>query len=66
MVWPTLAPYADQRVIQAARNLGLPSDVRELAGLADPPDDPARLFSALIRMSRSPHAAAEIRQAGHT
>lgn len=64
MVWPTLAPYADRRVIQVARKLGLPPGAQALSGLADSPDDLARLFSALIRVARSPRAVEEMRQAG--
>jgi 3-methyladenine DNA glycosylase/8-oxoguanine DNA glycosylase len=66
VVWPMLAPYADRRVIQAAKKVGLPPGVKELAGLAEQPDDLARLFSALVRVSRSPRAAEELRQAAGT
>jgi endonuclease III len=63
VVWPTLAPYADRRVIQVAKKLGLPPGAQALAGLTDSPDDLARLFSALVRVARSPRAAEDIRQA---
>jgi endonuclease III len=66
VVWPMFAPYADRRVIQAAKKVGLPPGAKELAELAEQPDNLARLFSALVRVSRSPRAAEEIRQAAST
>ncbi|HYZ55212.1 MAG TPA: endonuclease, partial [Streptosporangiaceae bacterium] len=33
-VWPSVAPYLDDRVIEGARRIGLPADVAELAALA--------------------------------
>lgn len=48
-VWPEFAPYADERVLAAAEDLGLPKDPQALSRLSD--GDPARLMAALIRTS---------------
>jgi endonuclease III len=62
-VWPSVAPYLDDRVIAAARKLGLPADPGQLARLAGSDQDVARLGAALIRVSRSKDAAEEIKRA---
>jgi endonuclease III len=62
-VWPSVAPYLDDRVIEAARRLGLPADAGELASLAGSEEDLARLGAALIRISLSKEAAEEIKRA---
>jgi endonuclease III len=62
-VWPQVAPYLDGRVIRAAEKVGLPSDVRKLAGLVDSPGELARLSAALVRVSRKSRAADEIKSA---
>jgi endonuclease III len=62
-VWPSVAPYLDDRVIEGARRIGLPADVAELAALAGSGKDPARLAAALIRVSLSKDAAEEIKRA---
>jgi endonuclease III len=62
-VWPQVAPYLDGRVITAAEKVGLPSDVRKLAGLVDSPGELARLSAALVRVSRKSRAADEIKSA---
>jgi endonuclease III len=62
-VWPSVAPYLDDRVIEGARKLGLPADPGQLARLAGSGKDVARLGAALIRVSRSKDAAEEIKRA---
>jgi hypothetical protein len=47
-VWPEIGPYFDERGLQAAHRLGLPTDPRELADLA-PSGQVARLAAALVR-----------------
>jgi endonuclease III len=61
-VWPQVASYMDARVIRGAEKLGLPSTARELSELVDSPGTRARLSSALVRVSRAPRAADEIRR----
>ena len=48
LVWDEAFPYADKKVLQAARRLQLPGDGEELSKLV-PRKDFARLTSALIR-----------------
>jgi endonuclease III len=48
LVWSEAFPYADRKVIDTARRLGLPGDADELARLV-PRKDFARLTAALIR-----------------
>lgn len=48
-VWTWARPYFDQRAIAAARDIGLPSDARELTRLA--PRNTATLAAALVRLS---------------
>lgn len=48
--WPWLRPFADRRVAEGARRLGLPTDTAELAGLVSG-GDVARLAAALVRVS---------------
>lgn len=47
-VWPELRPYFDQRALDAARKLGLPTDPNRLADLVSN-TDVARLAAALVR-----------------
>ncbi len=61
-VWPSVAPYLDDRVIEGARRLGLPADPGQLTRLARD-QDVARLGAAVIRVSRSKDAAEEIKRA---
>ncbi|MFD4367527.1 endonuclease [Rhodococcus sp. NPDC058521] len=49
-VWPWARPYFDNRAIESARGLGLPSDPDELAGYVRP-EDVAELSAALVRIS---------------
>src|SRR5438270_1866400 len=62
-VWPQVAPHLDGRVLRGAEKVGLPSDVRKLAGLVDSPAELARLSAALVRVSRKSRAADEIKRA---
>ncbi|SDT13984.1 endonuclease [Jiangella sp. DSM 45060] len=48
--WTDVAPYADKRVVDGARKLGLPTSVRRLTALVDPSDLP-RLTAACVRAS---------------
>ncbi|HEY3903962.1 MAG TPA: endonuclease [Streptosporangiaceae bacterium] len=52
-VWPGIAPYFDQRVLDGARIAGLPHDAAGLAALAGSDADLPRLAAALVRISRS-------------
>jgi hypothetical protein len=45
-----VAPYADRRVIDGAKQLGLPTSAQQLAGLVSPSDLP-RLTAACVRAS---------------
>jgi len=49
VAWEELYPYADARVLEGARALGLPQNVRELAALVERDDFP-RLAAALVRL----------------
>lgn len=51
-VWPDLQPYLDDRVLDGAARLGLPTDVDGLAALVDP-DELPRLASACVRATLS-------------
>jgi hypothetical protein len=50
LAWPELFPYADQRVLASAKQLGLPPDARKLAGLVRNRRDFVRLVAALMRV----------------
>ncbi|KPM56756.1 hypothetical protein CcI49_26355 [Frankia sp. CcI49] len=58
--WDELVPYADQRALQSAGDLGLPRDVRTLSALVEREDIP-RLVAALVR-TRLEHDAEEVRR----
>jgi endonuclease III len=47
-VWPEVAPYFDDRALEAAKRLGLPTDARRLADLV-PGGRTAVLATALVR-----------------
>jgi endonuclease III len=49
-VWQWLRPFADRRVAEGARRLGLPTDPADLARLVDG-DNLARLAAGLVRVS---------------
>lgn len=50
-VWPWVRPYLDDRALQGAARVGLPSDVDRLAEQV-PADDLARFAAGLVRISR--------------
>ncbi len=62
-VWPSVAPYVDGRVLKGAQAIGLPADAGSLARLAGSDTELARLAAALVRVSLSKNAAAEVKQA---
>jgi endonuclease III len=62
-VWPSVAPYVDDRVRAGARELGLPGDPEALAQRAGSARDLARLAAALVRVTLSKTAADEVKQA---
>lgn len=59
-VWPQVAPYLDQRVLDGASKLGLPSETGVLAELAGSPGRLARLAAGLVRVSHNARAAADV------
>lgn len=50
-VWPSVAPFVDRKVADAAKRLHLPTDATELAALTDKRSLP-RLAAALVRVAR--------------
>jgi endonuclease III len=60
-VWPSVAPYVDDKVQAGARELGLPTGADELARLAGA--HLAQLAAGLVRVTLTKNAAAEVRQA---
>jgi len=61
-VWTDIAPYADAKVSDGARTLGLPTSARALDRLA-PPGRLAALVSGLVRISLDAKAADRVRAA---
>jgi endonuclease III len=66
-VWPSVAPHLDQRVLDGAAKVGLPSSAGPLrvaagraAGPAAPEQKLAGLAAALVRVATSDHAAREV------
>ena len=53
----------DGRVLKGAQAIGLPADAASLARLAGSDTELARLAAALVRVSLSKDAAAEVKQA---
>ena len=62
-VWPSVPPYVDARVQQGAREVGLPTDPTALAELAGSNEKLARLCAALVRITLSKDAVAEVKEA---
>jgi endonuclease III len=62
-VWPSVAPYVDDRVRAGARAVGLPDDPEALARVAGSDQELARLAAALIRVTLTKDAAGEVKQA---
>jgi hypothetical protein len=60
-VWPGIAPYLDQKALDGARKLGLPTGSGALAALAGNNGRLPRLAAALIRVSLSRTAADDIK-----
>jgi len=48
--WPELFPFADERALATAKELGLPANARELASLVRGRENFVRLVSALVRV----------------
>jgi endonuclease III len=59
-IWPSVAPYADAKMIEGARRVGLPADRDELAAVLAASKQPTRLAAALVRVSLSHRAAGEV------
>jgi endonuclease III len=67
VVWPQVAPYLDDRVLDAARTVGLPHEGGPLAALPGSSDDLVRLCAALIRVSRHKATIDEVKsEAAHS
>ena len=62
-VWPSVAPYLDDRVRQGARELGWPDEPEALAGRAGSGEDLTRLAAALVRVTLTKNAPEQMRQA---
>ncbi|MFF9864620.1 endonuclease [Streptomyces sp. NPDC013953] len=60
-VWPELAPYLDDRTLDGAERLGLPTDREELAGLVGRKELPA-LAAALVRAALDRHVVDDVRE----
>lgn len=60
-LWPDIAPYADQRVMDGAEQLGLPTSTEELASLVKLADLP-RLTAACVRAALDDHIVADVTQ----
>jgi hypothetical protein len=58
--WPSVAPYADARVVAGAARVGLPAERDKLGTLLAGSRHPARLAAALVRVSLSRQAAGDI------
>jgi endonuclease III len=61
-VWRDLAPYADRKVLDGARRLGLPASPADLGDLVSP-NQIAVLTSALVRVARDKKEADAIKGA---
>jgi endonuclease III len=59
-VWPSVVPYVDAMMASGARRVGLPGSHESLDRLLCDCGEPARLAAALVRVSLSPRAAAEV------
>ena len=62
-VWPSVAPYVDDRVRRGARELGLPDAPDALARRAGSAGELARLAAALVRVTLTKNAPEQVRQA---
>lgn len=59
-VWPQVAPFLDQRVLDGASQVGLPRDPGQLATLAGSRQRLAQLAAALVRVSGGRGRAKEV------
>jgi endonuclease III len=50
LAWPELYPFAGDRILETARNLGLPPDARKLASMVRRRRDFVRLVNALMQV----------------
>ncbi|MFF4775939.1 endonuclease [Microtetraspora fusca] len=66
VVWPQVAPYLDDRVLDAAGRVGLPRQSGPLTKLAGSARDLARLSAALIRVSHRKGTADEVKAAARS
>ena len=62
-VWPSVAPYVDDRVRRGAQKLGLPDAPDALACRAGSDGELARLAAALVRVTLAKNAPEQVRQA---
>jgi hypothetical protein len=62
-VWPEVAPYLDKRVLDGPAQVGLPDQPAALAALTGSSAELARLAAALVRISHSKQAVADITNA---
>jgi endonuclease III len=60
-VWTWARPYLDERALDGAARVGLPTDATELAGLVPGPNL-ARLAAALVRITLDDDLAAAVRE----
>lgn len=58
-IWPEFAPYADPKVLDGARRLGLPASPEELGGFVAGRDMP-RLADGLVHAALDKHLAEEV------
>jgi endonuclease III len=62
-VWPSVAPYLDDRVRRGARELGWSDGPDALSRRARSDEDLARLAAALVRVTLTKNAPEQVRQA---
>jgi hypothetical protein len=63
-VWPDIAPFLDDRVLDGAKRLGLPASVGALAGLVEDDQLPV-LAAACVRVSLDEKAAEDVKSAAN-
>lgn len=62
-IWPVVAPFVDDRVVEGAKAVGLPTTAKALGALVDPEDLP-RLAAACVRVTLTDAAAEAIKHEG--